>query len=100
MRSKRTNASPRLTLLPGGDGVGRNGSVSDYSGLTNLVLTTWQRTQNHQLSESLNDLEREVATLESRYLEVCDTLNIVMSDLVRLGLFGIKHDLTTTDVVE
>ncbi len=97
MRRERTNASPRLTLVRDGAGVGRNGSVSDYSGLTNLVLTTWQRTQNHQLSESLNDLEREVQTLESRYLEVCDTLNIVISDLVRLGLFGIKHDLTTTE---
>jgi len=96
MRSKRTGESPRLTLVRDGDGVGRNGSVSDYSGLTNLVLTTWQRTQNHQLSESLNDLESEIQTLESRYLEVCATLNIVISDLVRLGLFGIRKD--TTDV--
>jgi hypothetical protein len=96
MRSKRTGESPRLTLVRGGDGVERNGSVSDSYGLTNLVLTTWQRTQDQALSESLNDLESEIQTLESRYLEVCATLNIVMSDLVRLGLFGIRKD--TTDV--
>ena len=96
MRSKRTGESPRLTLVRGGDGVERNGSVSDYSGLTNLVLTTWQRTQDQALTGLLNDLESEVQTLESRYLEVCATLNIVMSDLVRLGLFGIRKD--TTDV--
>ena len=96
MRSKRTGESPRLTLVRDGDGVGRNGSVSDYSGLTNLVLTTWQRTQDQALTGLLNDLESEVQTLESRYLEVCATLNIVISDLVRLGLFGIRKD--TTDV--
>jgi hypothetical protein len=96
MRSKRTGESPRLTLVRGGDGVERNGYVSDYSGLTNLVLTTWQRTQDQALTGLLNDLESEVQTLESRYLEVCATLNIVMSDLVRLGLFGIRKD--TTDV--
>ena len=96
MRSKRTGESPRLTLVRGGDGAERNGSVSDSYGLTNLVLTTWQRTQDQALTGLLNDLESEVQTLESRYLEVCATLNIVMSDLVRLGLFGIRKD--TTDV--
>jgi hypothetical protein len=98
MRSKRTGESPRLTLVRGGGGAERNGSVSDSYGLTNLVLTTWQRTQDQALTGLLNDLESEVQTLESRYLEVCATLNIVMSDLVRLGLFGMRKD--TTDLVE
>ena len=96
MRNKRTEESPRLTLLLGGGGVERSGSASNYFGLTNLVSTTWHRTQDQALSELLNDLESEVSTLESKYLEVCATLNTVMSDLVRLGLLGIKED--TTDV--
>ena len=82
--------------MRGGDGVEKSGLASDSYGLTNLVLTTWQRTQDQALTGLLNDLESEVQTLESRYLEVCATLNIVMSDLVRLGLFGIRKD--TTDV--
>ncbi len=96
MRSKRTNASPRLTLLPGGDGEGRNGSVSDYSGLTNLVLTTWQRTQNHQLSELLNELERKIGDLEFKYLKVLDTsITDTILPAVRL-ISTIEKD--TTDV--
>ena len=94
----RTNGSPRLTLIQGGGGEEKSGSALSCYGPMRAGLTTSQRTQSQALSESLNDLESGVQTLESRYLEVCATLNIVMSDLVKRGLFGVK--INTTDVVE
>jgi hypothetical protein len=55
-------------------------------------------THNQRLTELLNCLESEVAILESRYLEVCDTLIDVTQRLVRLGSF--ISDTISTDVVE
>ena len=73
MRSKRTNASPRLTLLPGGAGVGDNGSASTIYGPVRAGLTTSHRIPNQRLSELLNELERKIGDLEFKYLKVLDT---------------------------
>ena len=94
MRRERTSESPRLTLLQGGDGEEENGSVSTTYGWLNLDSTTSRRTQSQALSESLSYLESGIDDLESRYLEVCATLNLVMARLVELNLFGINTDTT------
>ena len=72
MRSGGTRRSARLTLLPGGAGLGNNGSAYTTSGLKNPDGITSHRIQSQALSELLNDLEREVEALESRFLEVLD----------------------------
>jgi hypothetical protein len=96
MRSKRTGKSQRLTLVRDGDGEGESGRASS------TLWTNESRfdhlAKNHQglssLSESLNSLEREVQTLESRFYEVCVTLNIVMGVLVERKLIGINTEIT------
>ncbi len=93
----RTKQSQRLTLLQGGAGVEENGSASTIYGPVKAGLTTTHKIQNHQLSVSLNELERRVEALESKYLEACDILNTVILRLAELRLF--KIDTDTTDVI-
>jgi DNA integrity scanning protein DisA with diadenylate cyclase activity len=50
-------------------------------------LTISHRTQQAQLSELLNSLEREVESLHSKYCEAYVTLTSVMEHLARLGAF-------------
>ena len=76
MRSERRSVSVRLTLVPGGDGQGGSGSVSTTYGCERVDGITSRRIQLAQLSGWLNDLERQVEMLESRFLEVLDTLSI------------------------
>lgn len=95
----RTEGSQKPTLTLVGGGKGRSGSAYDYSGHTRVVSTTSQKTPSQVLLEYLNSLDSEIQILESKYLEVLDTLSIVMSDLVRLGIFGSKIN-TTENVVE
>ena len=44
-------------------------------------LTTWQTTQDQQLTELLSSLESEVATLVSKSCTVLDTLNTVTQEV-------------------
>ena len=90
----RTKTSQRLTLVQGGAGREGSGSASTIYGPVRAGLTTSHKIQSHQLSVSLNELERRVEALESKYLEVCDTLNIVMLRLAELRLFKIDVDIT------
>jgi hypothetical protein len=93
MRRKRTKESPRLTLVRGGAGVEENGSASTIYGPVRAGLTTSPKTIKVQaLSESLNSLEKEVQTLESRFYEVCVTLNLALGVLVERNLFGKETD--------
>ena len=71
----RTDQSPRLTLVRGGAGVDESGSAFTTYGPVRAGLITTHRTQSQALSELLNDLERRVEILESKYLEVCATWN-------------------------
>ena len=50
----------------------RSNVLSPY-GPVRAGLTTWQTTQDQQLTELLNSLEREVATLVSKSYTVLDT---------------------------
>ena len=61
-----------------------NGSASTTFGPVKAGLTTTHRTQQVQLSELLNSLEREVESLHSKYCEAYVTLTNVMEHLVKL----------------
>ena len=98
MRSERTSASPRLTLLQGGAGEVKNGSASTIFGPVRAGLTTSHRTQHQALSELLNDLESGIQDLESKFLEVLDTSLIDI--LRRVGRCLSTARMDTTDVVE
>jgi hypothetical protein len=84
----RTDGSPSLTLVQGGDGEGESGSASTIFGPVSRGLTTTPTTPSRPLSESLRDLERTVDDLVSRYFEVCATLITVTEVLVRRGRSG------------
>jgi hypothetical protein len=58
----------------------RSNVLSPY-GPVRAGLTTWQTTQDRQLTELLNSLEREVATLVSKSCTVLDTLNTVTQEV-------------------
>ena len=93
----RTDESQRPTLRLVGDGERRSGSAFDSFGHTNQGSTTSPRTPSQVLLEYLNSLDCKIETLESKYLEVCATLNIVMARLVALGLLGIKEQSEVQD---
>ena len=58
----------------------RSNALSPY-GPVRAGLTTWQTTQDQQLTELLSSLEREVATLVSKSCTVLDTLNTVTQEV-------------------
>ncbi len=58
----------------------RSNALSPY-GPVRAGLTTLQTTQDQQLTELLNSLEREVATLVSKSCTVLDTLNTVTQEV-------------------
>ena len=73
----------------------RSNALSPY-GPVRAGLTTWQTTQDQQLTELLNSLEREVATLVSKSCTVLDTLNTVTQE-VSAVLSSIATDEAGTD---
>ena len=93
----RTSESPRLTLVQGGAGEGKNGSASSIFGPVSRGLTTSPTTRPQLHTESLNDLVRIVDDLVSKYLEACVILTTASEVLVRRGRSGFAT--TTTDVV-
>ena len=73
--------TPGLRLV----GEGESGSASSPYGPMRAGLTTSQATNKEaQLSELLNSWEREAQILESKYLEVLDTLIIAIKHLVKV----------------
>jgi hypothetical protein len=81
----RINESARLTLLQGGVGPENNGDVCTISGCESPGGITSHRIQLQALTESLNDLEKRIDDLESRYSKVLDTWLTVTEHLVRLS---------------
>jgi len=71
---------PGLRLV----GEDENGRAYSNYGPVRAGLTTTHRTQQVQLSELLNCLEREVESLNSKYCEAYVTLINVMESLVKL----------------
>jgi hypothetical protein len=58
----------------------RSNALSPY-GPVRAGLTTWQTTQDQQLTELLSSLESEVASLVSKSCTVLDTLNTVTQEV-------------------
>ena len=58
----------------------RESALSPY-GPVRAGLTTSQTTNDQQLTELLNSLERKVATLVSKSSTLCDTLNTVTQEV-------------------
>ena len=73
----------------------RSNVLSPY-GPVRAGLTTWQTTQDQQLTELLNSLEREVASLVSKSSTLCDTLSTVTQE-VSAVLSNIATDEAGTD---
>ena len=76
-------------------GEAESGSASTIYGPVRAGLTTSQPTNKEaQLLELLNCLEKRVETLESKYLEVCDTFMNVTARLAALSLSTINEIIT------
>ena len=73
----------------------RSNVLSPY-GPVRAGLTTWQTTQDQQLTELLSSLEREVANLVSKSSTLCDTLNTVTQE-VSAVVSSIATDEAGTD---
>ena len=86
---------PTLGLVMGGGE--SNGNASSNFGPKRAGLITTHRTQQVQLSESLNSLEREVENLNSKYCEAYVTLVSVMEHLVRLTSLLLPTSTTKED---
>jgi hypothetical protein len=74
----------------------RHRASSPY-GPVRAGLTTSQITQDQQLTELLNSLESEVATLESKYCTALDTLSTAIQG-VRVALSHTQTEEGGTDV--
>ncbi len=70
-----------------------NGNAFSLYGPKRAGLTTTHRTQQAQLSELLNSLEREVESLHSKYCEAYVTLTSVMEHLVKLSAIIINETI-------
>ena len=91
MRTGSWQSNMRGLRLVGED---ENGRASTPFGPVKAGLTTTHRTQQVQLSELLNCLEREVESLHSKYCEAYVTLTNVMDHLVRLTGLLLEKDTT------
>jgi hypothetical protein len=91
----KTEGLRNFTLIQGGGGEEESGNVSNPYGPKRAGLITSQPTSKvAQLSESLNLLDSKTDDLESRFYEVCVTLNLVMGLLVERKLIGTSIDFT------
>jgi hypothetical protein len=102
MRSYRTRSSQNVTLTLLSGGKGENESVSSPFGPVRAGLTTTldpltiRVSQDQQLSELLNTLEKQVEILRLRFYEVCATFLGDTTHLVEQATF---NDVTTTTKV-
>jgi len=79
-------------------GEAESGSASTIYGPVRAGLTTSQPTNKEaQLLELLKCLENRVETLESKYLEVCDTFQNVTARLAALSLSTINEIIIEED---
>ena len=78
-------------------GEDESGSASTIYGPVRAGLTTWQTTQDQQLTELLRSLENIVASLNYKSFEVYDTLNTAI-EAVSVALSSTPIDEAGTDV--
>ena len=96
MKREITRSSLSVTLRLVSDIVDESEYASPSYGEGRARSTTLQRTQDQQLSELLNILERKIEALQSRYLEAFATSRVGMESeaLVPLYDFTIETDGT------
>lgn len=90
MKIKGSQKSMRGLRLVGEE---ENGNAFSLYGPVKAGLTTSHKIQNHQLSASLKELERQVDDLHSRYCQAYVTLIDVMERLVKLSASIINVDI-------
>ena len=93
MRREITRSSLSVTLRLVSDTTLESESASSPFGPVRAGLTTSQRTQDQQLSELLNILERKIESLQSRYLEAFATSKADTESEVLVPLY----DFTTKE---
>ena len=96
MRKQITRSSLSVTLRLVSDIVDESEYASPNYGEERVPSTTLRRTQDQQLSELLNCLERKIEILEYKYLEAFATSRVGMESeaLVPLYDFTINEDGT------
>lgn len=99
MKREITRSSLSVTLRLVSDTEGESASASPNYGGGRARSTTLQRTQDQQLSELLNCLERKIEILEYKYLEAFATLSIgTTTPLVPLYDFTTNTTGTDADI--
>ena len=96
-RNSPTERSPKLTLVSDLDTAIEKSSAYWNYGPVRAGLTNTQAIQRARLMESLNYLEKEVATLESKLCEVYGTLVVDIERLVKLLRSTLDTDTTEGD---
>ena len=100
-RSYKTKGSPRVTLTLLSGGRESNGAALNPFGPVKAGLTTLQdhstirASQDQQLSELLNTLEKQVEILQHKFYEVYATYNTDIKPLAEQILS--KENITTTE---
>ena len=99
MRKDTTKNSQSATLRLVSDTPSENKDALSPFGPVRAGLISSQPTRNQQLTELLSCLEKEVETLQFKYLEACDTL---LQDIVtvRAKLITGIRDITGIDMLE
>lgn len=98
MKKDITRNLPNGTLRLVTDTPSESKSALSPFGPVRAGLTNLRRTPDQQLTELLNCLENEIATLESKYLEVCATLIEGLTEVRAKLLVGILDTVGTDEV--
>ena len=98
MRRNIIASSHSVTLRLVSDTTSESRSALSPFGPVRAGLTTSQRTQDQQLSELLNCLERKIEILQSKYLEAFATLRAeANTEGAPVALLPFTIDTDTTD---
>ena len=98
MKRDITRNLPNGTLRLVSDTPPENRTALSPFGPVRAGLITTQKTQDQQLMELVNCLESEIATLESKYLEVCATLIEGLTEVRAKLLVGILDTVGTDEL--
>ena len=98
MKKDITRNLPNGTLRLVTDTPSESRTASSPFGPVRAGLTNLRRTPDQQLTELLSCLENQIATLESKYLEVCATLIEGLTEVRAQLLVGILDTVGTDEV--
>lgn len=98
MKKDITRNLPNGTLRLVTDTPSESKTVLSPYGPLRAGLITSRRTPDQQLTELLSCLENQIATLESKYLEVCATLIEGLTEVRAQLLVGILDTVGTDEV--